>query len=135
VHPAGSGAHPVSCAVGKCGQGVLLTTHPLLVPWVKKERNYTSSPPVCRNWHVTCNLYLFFFACFKIKVSSSGPHYSLQCLFDVTILLFSFSSVHIHCQKYYTDQQGQCNLLCCGCCNKPYHILPFNIQVWNECLL
>jgi len=35
----GSGAHPGSCKMGtrsfpgvKCGQGVLLTTHPLLVP-------------------------------------------------------------------------------------------------------
>jgi len=35
----GSGAHPASCKMGtgsfpgvKCGRGVLLTTHPLLVP-------------------------------------------------------------------------------------------------------
>jgi len=36
----GHGAHPASCKMGtgsspgvKCGRGVLLTTHPLLVPW------------------------------------------------------------------------------------------------------
>jgi len=36
----GPGAHPASCIMGtgsfpgaKCSRGVLLTTHPLLVPW------------------------------------------------------------------------------------------------------
>ena len=45
----GPGAHPVSCTMGtgsfpgvKSGQGVTLTTHPLLVPW----SNYTSTPPM-----------------------------------------------------------------------------------------
>jgi hypothetical protein len=33
----------------KCGQGVMLTTHPLLVPWIRKERAYTSPPPVRQN--------------------------------------------------------------------------------------
>ena len=42
----GSGAHPASCKMGtgsfpgvKCGRGVLLTTHPLLVPrsWKSKS--------------------------------------------------------------------------------------------------
>ena len=39
------GAHPASCRMGtgsfpgvKCGRGVLLTTHPLLVPWSWKSR-------------------------------------------------------------------------------------------------
>ena len=39
------GAHPVSCKMGtgsfpgvKCGQGVLLTPHPLLVPWSRQSR-------------------------------------------------------------------------------------------------
>ena len=39
------GAHPASCTMGtgsfpgvKCGRGVLLTTHPLLVPWSWKNR-------------------------------------------------------------------------------------------------
>ena len=41
----GPGAHPASCKMGtrsftgvKCGWGVLLTTHPLLVPWLWKSR-------------------------------------------------------------------------------------------------
>jgi len=41
----GPGAHPASCKMGtgffpgvKCGQGVLLTTHPLLVPQSRKSR-------------------------------------------------------------------------------------------------
>ena len=41
----GPGAHPASCTMGtgsfpgvKCGRGVLLTTHPLLVPWSRKSR-------------------------------------------------------------------------------------------------
>jgi hypothetical protein len=42
------------------GRGLLLTTHPLLVPWVKKERGYTSSPPMRQNWRVTGILYLIF---------------------------------------------------------------------------
>jgi hypothetical protein len=25
---------------GKCGRGLLLITHPLLIPWVRKERGY-----------------------------------------------------------------------------------------------
>ena len=40
----GAGAHPAACTMGtgssmgvKCGQGVALTTHPLLVPWSKKS--------------------------------------------------------------------------------------------------
>ena len=41
----GPGAHPASCKMGtrsypgvKCGRGVLLTTHPLLVPRSRKSR-------------------------------------------------------------------------------------------------
>jgi hypothetical protein len=51
----GSGAHPASCTMGtgggvlspgvKRGRGVMLTTHPHLVPRSWMSRNYTSSPP------------------------------------------------------------------------------------------
>jgi hypothetical protein len=65
----GSGVHPTSCAMGiedlprgKCGRGVLLT---LLVPWVRKERGYTSSPPLRQKWHVTGDLYLLLFYCLQ----------------------------------------------------------------------
>jgi hypothetical protein len=67
LHPAGSGAHPASYSGyrgsspgGKFDWGVLLTTHPLSVLWVKKERGYTSSAPVCQDWHAMGNLYFFF---------------------------------------------------------------------------
>jgi hypothetical protein len=43
----------------KRGRGVLLTTHPLLASWVRRKRGYTSSPPMCQNWHATGNLYPF----------------------------------------------------------------------------
>jgi hypothetical protein len=49
----GPGAHPASCTMGtrsfpgvKNGRGVTLTLHPLLVPLVKKEYSYTSTPPM-----------------------------------------------------------------------------------------
>jgi hypothetical protein len=68
LHLAGSVAHPVSSTVGtgdlprgKCSCGMLLTTHPLLVPWVRKERGSTSSPPACQNWHIMGNFYLYLF--------------------------------------------------------------------------
>jgi hypothetical protein len=49
----GSGAHPASCTMGtggpfpgvKRGRGVMLTTHPNLVPRSGMNRSYTSSPP------------------------------------------------------------------------------------------
>jgi hypothetical protein len=49
----GSGAHPASCTMGtggpfpgvKRGRGVMLTTHPHLVPRSWMSRSYTSSPP------------------------------------------------------------------------------------------
>jgi hypothetical protein len=48
----GSGTHPASCTMGtggpfpgaKRGRGVMLTTHPHLVPRSRVSRSYTSSP-------------------------------------------------------------------------------------------
>jgi hypothetical protein len=48
-----SGAHRASCVMGtwcpspgvKRGRGVMLTTHPHLVPRLRMSRSYTSSPP------------------------------------------------------------------------------------------
>jgi hypothetical protein len=49
----GPGAHPASCTMatgpisrGYSGRGVELTTHPHLVPRLKKEYSYTSTPPL-----------------------------------------------------------------------------------------
>jgi hypothetical protein len=66
----GSGAHPASCTVGaggsfpgvKRGRGVMLTTHPLLVPRLRKSRIYTSCHPNAPLWSVTGPLYLFTFS-------------------------------------------------------------------------
>jgi hypothetical protein len=48
----GPGANPASCTMGtgsfpgvKCGQGVTLTPHPLLVPWSRKGRAILLLPP------------------------------------------------------------------------------------------
>ena len=55
----GPGAHPTSCKMGagtflgvKCGRGLLLTIHPLLVPrsWKSRAHLYTPSGP-----HRACN--------------------------------------------------------------------------------
>jgi hypothetical protein len=37
---------PVQLVWGKSGQGVVVTTHPLLVPRFMKEHSYTSTPPL-----------------------------------------------------------------------------------------
>jgi hypothetical protein len=63
----GSGAHPASCTVGtvgyspgvKRGRGVMLTTHPVLVPRLRKSRSYTPCHPDAPLWSVTGPLYLY----------------------------------------------------------------------------
>ena len=64
----GPGAHPASCTMGtgffpgvKCGRGVLLTTHPLLVPWSWKSRAIPLPTPWATTGPVTGTLYLFYF--------------------------------------------------------------------------
>jgi hypothetical protein len=42
----------------KRGRGVMLTTHPLLVPRLRKSRSYTSSHPNAPLWSVTGPLYV-----------------------------------------------------------------------------
>jgi len=63
----GPGAHPASCTMGtesfprvKCGRGLLLTTHPLLVPRSWKSRAKTL-PTLWNTGPVTGSLYLFIF--------------------------------------------------------------------------
>jgi hypothetical protein len=45
----------------KRGRDVILTTHPILVPWLRKSRSYTSCHPNAPLWSVTEPLYLFTF--------------------------------------------------------------------------
>ena len=56
----GPGAHPASCKMGtgffpgvKCGRGVLLTSHPLLVLRSWKSKSYTSTHPLGNTGPVT----------------------------------------------------------------------------------
>ena len=62
------GAHPASCTMGtgtfpgvKCGQGVLLTTHPLLAPRSLKSRAIPLPPLWATTGPVTGLLYLYLF--------------------------------------------------------------------------
>jgi hypothetical protein len=51
---------PVQWVPGvKRGRSVMLTTHPLLVPRLRKSRSYTSSHPNAPLWSVTGPLYLY----------------------------------------------------------------------------
>jgi hypothetical protein len=45
----------------KRGRGVMLTTHPLIVPWLRKSRSYISSHPNAPLWSVTGPLYLYLY--------------------------------------------------------------------------
>ena len=65
----GPGAHPASCTVGtgsfpgeNYGRGVLLTTHPLLVPWSWKSRAIPLPTLWATTGSVTATLYLLFAA-------------------------------------------------------------------------
>jgi hypothetical protein len=53
----------------KCGQGMMLTTHPLLVPRSRNSRSYTSCHPNAPLWSVRGPLYLlpFFLALKKMN--------------------------------------------------------------------
>jgi hypothetical protein len=70
----GSGAHPASCAMVtrgpfprvKRGQGVMLTTHPHLVPRLSMSRSYTSSSPHTPPWRIAGQIY-FCFTKFSLK--------------------------------------------------------------------
>ena len=65
----GPGAHPASCKMGtgsfpgvKCGRGVLLTTHPLLVPRSRKSR----AIPLPTLWaKKACNRDYFIFTFYR----------------------------------------------------------------------
>jgi hypothetical protein len=55
----------------KRGRGVMLTTHPLLVPRLRKSRSYTSCHQNATLWSLTGPLYLFLpMRLFKIMLAS-----------------------------------------------------------------
>ena len=66
ARPDSPGAHPASCTMGtgsfpgvKYGRGVLLTTHPLLVPRSWKSRAIPLPTLWATSWPVTGTLYLY----------------------------------------------------------------------------
>jgi hypothetical protein len=67
----------------KCGRGVMLTTHPLLEPRLRKSRSCTSCHPNAPLWSVTGPLYLYTFTlrhthtnsvCFTLEVTEYFIH-------------------------------------------------------------
>jgi len=82
----GPGAHPASCKMGtasflgvKCGRGVLLATHSLLVPQSWKSR----AIPLPTLWatSVTGSLYLYLFINSSIKCGYFGDNHH-KILYD-----------------------------------------------------
>ena len=72
----GPGAHPASCTMGtgsfpgvKCGRGVLLTTHPLLVPRSWKGRAIPLPPLWATTGPVTRLLYFLLSVIMTLKSS------------------------------------------------------------------
>jgi len=80
----GTGTHPASCKMGtgyfpvvKCGQGVLLTTHPLLVPRSRKSRAIPLptlwATPVLHRDHFT-----FFYLTLILRIQAQSFFMNLQ---------------------------------------------------------
>jgi hypothetical protein len=64
----------------KRGRDVTLTTHPLLVPWSKMSRSYTSSTPQAPPWRVAGLLCILLY---------------LATIYTISIYLFPFFGRHI----------------------------------------
>ena len=78
----GPAAHPASCTMGtgsftgvKCGRGVTLTPHPLLVPWSRKSR----AIPLLPLWAVrpvqclsACTRVQFYYVVIMLRFLRSG---------------------------------------------------------------
>jgi hypothetical protein len=74
----------------KRGRGVMLTTHPLLVPRIRKSRSYTSCHPNAPLWSVTGPLYLFltfYYICVCVTVKCKMKGYM-----EETIVICVYSS-------------------------------------------
>jgi len=80
----GPAAHPASCKMGtgslpgvKCGRGLLLTTHPLLMPRSWKSR---AIPTLGHTGPVTGTLYLLYFFITLIMQSHTVTKIELSCI-------------------------------------------------------
>jgi hypothetical protein len=76
----------------------MLTTHPLLVPRLRKSRSYTSCHPNAPLWSVTGPLYTFFYHCRKwiscfIGVSQASDIWLIPLLLCVTSVDGSSSKI------------------------------------------
>jgi hypothetical protein len=74
---AGPGTHLGSSTIGteslsrgKRHRGLKLTTYPYLVPGLKKEHSYTSSPPLGLRGLFLGEIYLFTFTCWSVCVQN-----------------------------------------------------------------
>ena len=82
----GPGAHPASCTMGtgsflgvNYGRGVLLTIHPLLVPWSWKGRALLLPTLWATTGHVTGTLYFLFLFVTPISNTSEDRIAGLSC--------------------------------------------------------
>jgi hypothetical protein len=106
---------------GKYGRGLLLTTHPLTVPWVRKEGVCTSLPPVRHNWHVTGNFCLFYcddiyqriICCYQVKGRSATVRAEV-CLLLQGIFNIPFNLINSHFNLTSTFKFYICNCIIFG---------------------
>ena len=82
----GPGAHPASCTMGtgsfpgvKCGRGVLLTTHPLLVLRSWKSRAIPLPTVLGHNGSLTGNLYLYPYGLLQHVLSHTPTKFARKC--------------------------------------------------------
>jgi hypothetical protein len=90
---------PVQWVPGvKGGRGVMLTTHPLLVPRLRNSRSYTSSHPTAPLWSVTGPLYLI--TLWMTVVRPLIAEYLLLLEFSI----FSLHQLHIAaCNEFFSN--------------------------------
>jgi hypothetical protein len=105
---AGPGAHPASCKMGtgsltgiKCGRGVLLATHPLLVPRSWKSRatplpTLWATPGLYRD-HFTFTFYIYIYI--YIYIHNSYIIHTYICT-HIHIYLPTDMCIHTHKHTY-----------------------------------
>jgi hypothetical protein len=77
TQPPVQGVPGALCPGIKSGRGVMLTTHPLLVPRLRKSRSYTSCHPNAPLWSVTGPLFLYYYHRLSLVAWCSVRHQRL----------------------------------------------------------
>jgi hypothetical protein len=119
----GAGAHSAFCTIGtgssqgvKSGRGLTLTSHPLTVPLVMKEYNYTSTPlwairsvqslSACTRvhftWYLYCWLYLF--------INSNVAKNTICNIFGLAHVLMITSADNTFFQKRIHTPYNMCGI-------------------------